>query len=61
VNSKDLNVVLLFTVVIWFMNKIFYDLAIVVTVDVNSEYTRTMEYSSRRLLSPSIAVNIHPV
>jgi hypothetical protein len=36
-----------------------YDLKIVVTVDVNSEYT--MKYICHRLFPPSIAVNIHPV
>jgi hypothetical protein len=59
VNRMNFTVALSFTVIVWFTNEILFDLAIMVTVDVNMEYT--MKYKNHNLFLPSSAASIHPV
>jgi hypothetical protein len=59
VNNTYFTVVFLFTAIAWFKNEMLYDLAMMVTVDVNSEYS--VKHITHKWFPPNIAVSNHPV
>jgi hypothetical protein len=53
VNRMNFTVALSFMVIVWFTNEILFDFAMMVTVDVNMEYT--IKYISHSLFLPNSA------